>query len=124
MFARIFRNKNDASLNRPIVSSGKNLVSRAEQIPAAKSPETRRALTVSNGRDLGFISNFKSAEHYSLGKRSPADAAIAAHQYRAQLKMLKSTFESRGQRSTMLCFGANSALAVDENACFRSSICA
>ena len=65
-------------LNKPIVSSGKiwfHAPNKFRREVVGNSP----SVTVSNGRDLWiYYSNFKSAEHYSLGKRSPVDAAIAA----------------------------------------------
>src|SRR5436190_1307535 len=65
-------------LNKPIVSSGKiwfHAPNRFRREVTGNSP----SVTVSNGRDLWiYYPNFKSAEHYSLGKRSPVDAVIAA----------------------------------------------
>jgi len=65
-------------LNRPIVSSGKiwfHAPNKFRREFTGNSP----SVTVINGRELWiYYPNFKSAEHYSLGKRSPVDAAIAA----------------------------------------------
>src|SRR5260370_18652593 len=65
-------------LNKPIVSSGRiwfHAPSKFRREVTGNSP----SVTVSNGRDLWiYYLNFRSTEHYSLGKRSPFDAAIAA----------------------------------------------
>ena len=65
-------------LTKPIVNSGKVLFERPNKFRRemkGRSPST----TVSNGHDLWiYYPNFKSAEHYALGKGSPADSAIAA----------------------------------------------
>ena len=70
--------KNMRLMNKPIVSSGKvwfEAPNKFRREVKGNSP----SVTVSNGRDLWiYYSNFKSAEHYTLGKRSPVDAAIAA----------------------------------------------
>src|SRR5213082_819802 len=65
-------------LNKPIVSSGK-ISFRAPNKFRREITGNSPSVTVSTGRDLWiYYPNFRSAEHYSLGKRSPADAAIAA----------------------------------------------
>ena len=65
-------------MTKPVVSSGKVWFERPNKFRRevkGKSSST----TVSNGQDLWiYYPTFKSAEHYKLGKRSPADAAIAA----------------------------------------------
>ena len=70
--------KNMRLMNKPIVSSGKvwfEAPNKFRREVKGNSP----SVTVSNGRDLWiYYANFKSAEHYTLGKRSPVDAAIAA----------------------------------------------
>jgi outer membrane lipoprotein-sorting protein len=56
-------------------------------------------VTVSNGRDLWiYYPNFKSAEHYSLGKRSPVDAAIAAINTALNLENVENTFRITGAK--------------------------
>src|SRR5437660_6873008 len=65
-------------LNKPITSSGKVWF----QAPNKFCREVKGnspSVTVSDGQQLWiYYPNFKSAEHYSLGKRSPLDATIAA----------------------------------------------
>ena len=65
-------------LNKPISSSGKVWF----QSPNKFRRETRGnspSIAVSDGQQLWiYYPKFKSAEHYSLGKRSPLDAGISA----------------------------------------------
>ena len=56
-------------------------------------------MTVSNGLDLWiYYPNFKSAEHYSLGKRSPVDAVIAAINTALNLENVEKTFHITGAK--------------------------
>jgi outer membrane lipoprotein carrier protein len=65
-------------MNKPIVSSGKvwfQAPSKFRREVTGNSP----SITVSDGQQLWiYYPNFKSAERYSLGKRSPLDAGVAA----------------------------------------------
>ncbi len=65
-------------MNKPIVSSGKawfQAPNKFRREVKGNSP----SITVSDGRQLWiYYPNFKSAERYSLGKRSPLDAGVAA----------------------------------------------
>ncbi len=85
-------------LNKPIVSSGKiwfHAPNKFRREVTGNSP----SVTVSNGRDLWiYYSNFKSAEHYSLGKRSPVDAAIAAINTALNLENVEKTFRITGAK--------------------------
>lgn len=85
-------------LNKPIVSSGKiwfHAPNKFRREIGGNSP----SVTVSNGRDLWiYYPNFKSAEHYSLGKRSPVDAAIAAINTALNLENVESTFRITGAK--------------------------
>ena len=85
-------------LNKPIVSSGKiwfHAPNKFRREVVGNSP----SVTVSNGRDLWiYYSNFKSAEHYSLGKRSPVDAAIAAINTALNLENVENTFRIMGAK--------------------------
>jgi len=85
-------------LNKPIVSSGKiwfHAPNKFRREIGGNSPST----TVSNGRDLWiYYPNFKSAEHYSLGKRSPVDAAIAAINTALNLENVENTFRISGAK--------------------------
>ena len=85
-------------LNKPIVSSGKiwfHAPNKFRREVIGNSPSA----TVSNGRDLWiYYPNFKSAEHYSLGKRSPVDAAITAINTALNLGNVESTFRITGTK--------------------------
>ncbi len=85
-------------LNKPIVSSGKiwfHAPNKFRREVTGNSP----SVTVSNGRDLWiYYPNFKSAEHYSLGKRSPVDAVIAAINTALNLENVESTFQIGGTK--------------------------
>jgi chaperone LolA len=85
-------------LNKPIVSSGKiwfHAPNKFRREVTGNSPSA----TVSNGRDLWiYYPNFKSAEHYSLGKRSPVDAAITAINTALNLENVESTFRIAGAK--------------------------
>src|SRR2546421_4966753 len=86
-------------LNKPIVGSGKiwfHAPNKFRREVAGNSP----SVTVSNGRDLWiYYPNFKSAEHYEIGKRSPIDAAIAAINTALNLENVENTFTVTGSRS-------------------------
>ncbi len=86
-------------LNKPIVSSGK-LWFRAPNKFRREVGGNSPSLTVSNGRDLWiYYPNFKSAEHYSLGKRSPVDAIIAAINTALNLENVENTFQISGTKA-------------------------
>ena len=86
-------------MNRPIVSTGKVWF----EPPDKFRRETRGSspsITVSDGHDLWiYYPNFKSAEHYEIGKRSPIDAAIAAINTALNLENVESTFKVTGTRN-------------------------
>src|SRR5919201_1753898 len=85
-------------LNKPIVSSGTvwfQAPNKFRREVKGNSP----SLTVSNGRELWiYYPNFKSAEHYSLGKRSPVDAAIATINTALNLENVENTFSISGAK--------------------------
>src|SRR6266404_6976535 len=85
-------------LSKPIVSSGKiwfHAPNNFRREVTGNSP----SVTVSNGRDLWiYYPNFKSAEHYSLGKHSPADAVIAAINTALNLENVEKTFHVTGTK--------------------------
>jgi len=85
-------------MNKPIVSSGKiwfHAPNKFRREVTGNSP----SVTVSNGHDLWiYYPNFKSAEHYTLGKRSPADAVIAAVNTALNLENVESTFQISGSK--------------------------
>src|SRR6059058_6540196 len=83
-------------MKKPILSSGKVWF----QPPAKFRREVRGnspSLTVSDGRQLWiYYPNFKSAEHYQLGRRSPVDAAIAAINTALNLENVENSFNISG----------------------------
>jgi outer membrane lipoprotein-sorting protein len=85
-------------MTKPIASSGKiwfHAPNKFRREVTGNSP----SVTVSNGRDLWIhYPNFKSAEHYVLGKRSPADAAIAAINTALNLENVEKTFQVIGSK--------------------------
>src|SRR5947209_5020928 len=86
-------------LNKPIVSSGKiwfHAPDKFRREIGGNSP----SVTVSNGRDLWiYYPNFKSAEHYTLGKRSPVDAVITAINTALNLENVESAFQISGTKA-------------------------
>lgn len=85
-------------MNKPIVSVGKvwfQPPNKFRREVEGNSP----SITVSNGQQLWiYYPNFKSAEHYSLGKRSPVDSAIAAINTALNLENVGSTFQITGEK--------------------------
>jgi len=79
-------------MKKPIVNSGKvwfQPPNKFRREVKGKSP----SLTVSDGNQLWiFYPNFKSAERYSLGKRSPLDSVIAAINSALNLEDVENTF--------------------------------
>src|SRR6266446_9327541 len=79
-------------MKKPIVSSGRisfQPPNKFRREVKGNSP----SLTVSDGRQLWiYYPNFKSAERYSLGKRSPLDSAIAAINSALNLEDVENTF--------------------------------
>src|SRR5947199_9439648 len=58
------------------------------------------SVTVSDGRQLWiYYPNFKLAERYPLGKRSPVDAAIAAINTALNLESVENTFQISGSKT-------------------------
>src|SRR5213596_1478955 len=79
-------------MKKPIQSSGKvwfQPPNKFRREVKGKSP----SLTVSDGRQLWiFYPSFRSAERYSLGKRSPLDSVIAAINSALNLEDVENTF--------------------------------
>jgi outer membrane lipoprotein carrier protein len=88
--------KNVHMLNKPIVSSGKvwfESPNKFRREARGSSP----SVTVSDGQQLWiYYPNFGSAEHYSLGRRSPLDAAIAAITASMNLENVESLYHISG----------------------------
>ena len=85
-------------MNKPIVSAGKvwfQAPNKFRREVKGNSP----SVAVSDGQQLWiYYPNFKSAEHYSLGKRSPVDAAIAAVNTALNLENVENTFQISGNK--------------------------
>ena len=85
-------------MNRPVANSGKVWF----QAPNKFRREVRGnspSVTVSDGQQLWiYYPKFQSAEHYSLGKRSPLDAGIAAITASLNLEGVESTYNITGSR--------------------------
>jgi outer membrane lipoprotein-sorting protein len=79
-------------LNKPISGSGKvwfQAPNKFRREVKGNSP----SITVSGGQQLWiYYPKFKSAEHYSLGKRSPLDAGIAALTAGLNLENVEDTY--------------------------------
>ena len=85
-------------MNKPIVSSGKvwfQAPNKFRREVKGNSP----SLTVSDGQQLWiYYPKFASAEHYTLGKRSPLDAGIAAITASLNLERVEETYNIAGAR--------------------------
>lgn len=90
--------RNIRLMNKPIVSSGKvwfEVPNKFRREVQGNSP----SVTVSDGKQLWiYYPNFKSAERYALGKRSPVDAAIAAINTALNIENVESTFHVTGSK--------------------------
>jgi outer membrane lipoprotein carrier protein len=85
-------------LNKPITSSGKIWFQSPNKF-RREAKGNAPSLTVSDGRQLWiYYPNFKSAEKYSLGKRSPLDAGIAAITASLNLENVESTYHITGTK--------------------------
>ncbi|HEV2806045.1 MAG TPA: outer membrane lipoprotein carrier protein LolA [Chthoniobacterales bacterium] len=84
--------KNVKMLSKPIASSGKiwfQSPNKFRREAKGNSP----SITVSDGQQLWiYYPKFKSAEHYSLGKRSPLDAGISAITASLNLENVEATY--------------------------------
>jgi chaperone LolA len=85
-------------LNKPITSSGTiwfQSPNKFRREAKGNSP----SITVSDGQQLWiYYPKFQSAEHYSLGKRSPLDAGIAAITASLNLENVESTYHITGTK--------------------------
>jgi chaperone LolA len=84
--------KNVKMLNKPIASSGK-IWFQAPNKFRREAKGSSPSITVSNGQQLWiYYPKFNSAEHYSLGKRSPLDAGISAITASLNLENVEATY--------------------------------
>ena len=85
-------------MKKPIVSSGRvwfQPPNKFRREVKGNSP----SLTVSNGQQLWiYYPNFKSAEHYSIGSRSPLDSIITAINSALNLENVENTFDITGAK--------------------------
>ena len=90
--------KNVKMLNKPIVSSGKiwfQSPNKFRREAKGNSP----SITVSDGQQLWiYYPKFHSAEHYSLGRRSPLDAGISAITASLNLENVEATYHLSGTK--------------------------
>ena len=85
-------------MNKPVITSGKVWYESPNKF-RREVKGNAASVTVSNGRDLWiYYPNFKSAEHYALGKRSPADAAIAGINTALNVENVENTFQVTGAK--------------------------
>ncbi len=86
-------------MKKPILSSGKvwfQPPNKFRREVKGSSP----SLTVSDGRQLWiYYPNFKSAERYPLGKRSPLDSTVVAINSSLNLEDVENTFQIRATKS-------------------------
>ncbi len=86
-------------MKKPIVNSGKvwfQPPNKFRREVKGNSP----SLTVSDGQQLWiYYPNFKSAERYSLGKRSPLDSVIASINSALNLENVENTFHITATRA-------------------------
>jgi len=85
-------------MKKPIVSSGRvwfQPPNKFRREAGGNSP----SLTVSDGHQLWiYYPNFKSAERYSIGSRSPLDSIIAAINSALNLENVENTFDITGTK--------------------------
>src|SRR3984893_13716065 len=85
-------------MTKPIMSAGKVWFQAPDKFRREVKGNSP-SVTVSDGHQLWiYYPNFKSAEHYSLGKRSPVDAAIAAVNTALNLENVESNFQITGRK--------------------------
>ena len=86
-------------LDEPINSSGKIWFQAPNKFRVERKGNAP-SITVSDGQQLWiYYPNFKSAERYSLAKRSPLDAAISAITTALNLENVEHTFHITGEKS-------------------------
>ena len=79
-------------LNKPITTSGKMWFQSPNKF-RREAKGNSPSITVSDGKDLWiYYPKFNSAEHYTLGKRSPLDAGIAAITASLNLENVEGTY--------------------------------
>ena len=86
-------------LDEPINGSGKIWFQAPNKFRVERKGNAP-SITVSDGQQLWiYYPNFKSAEHYSLARRSPLDAAISAITTALNLENVEHTFHIAGEKA-------------------------
>jgi outer membrane lipoprotein carrier protein len=86
-------------LDEPITGSGKIWFQAPNKFRVERKGNAP-SITVSDGQQLWiYYPNFKSAEHYSLAKRSPLDAAISAITTALNLENVEHAFHIAGNKA-------------------------
>ena len=86
-------------LNEPINSSGRIWFQAPNKFRLERKGNSP-SVTVSDGEQLWiYYPNFHSAEHYSLARRSPLDAAISAITTALNLENVEHTFHITGEKT-------------------------
>jgi outer membrane lipoprotein carrier protein len=86
-------------LDEPINSNGKIWFQAPNKFRVERKGNAP-SITVSDGQQLWiYYPNFRSAEHYSLAKRSPLDAAISAITTALNLENVEHTFHIAGDKA-------------------------
>jgi outer membrane lipoprotein carrier protein len=86
-------------MKKPIVNSGKVWFQPPNKF-RREAKGSSPSLTVSDGQQLWiYYPNFKSAERYSLGKRSPLDSVIASINSALNLENVENTFHITATRA-------------------------
>ncbi len=86
-------------MNKPIVSAGKVWFQAPDKFRREVKGNSP-SITVSDGRQLWiYYPNFKSAEHYSLGKRTPLDTGLAAITAALNLENVEGSYQITGTRT-------------------------
>jgi outer membrane lipoprotein carrier protein len=86
-------------LEEPINSNGKIWFQAPNKFRVERKGNAP-SITLSDGQQLWiYYPNFKSAEHYSLAKRSPLDAAISAITAALNLENVEHTFHVNGEKT-------------------------
>ncbi len=85
-------------MSKPISSTGKVWFQKPDKFRREVQGNTP-SVTVSDGQQLWiYYPKFKSAEHYSLGKRSPLDAGLAALTAALNLENVENSYHITAQK--------------------------
>ena len=85
-------------MKKPIVSAGKVWFEAPNKFRREVKGNSS-SIMVSNGQELWiYYPNFKSAEHYSLGKRTQLDSALAAITAALNLENVESSYQIAGAK--------------------------